>query len=401
MASTISVVDLPPEITSVIFVHCIQVYEDEWYYEERLPGLSPRAAPLLLGRICRQWRSIAWSTPALWNAIQVHCPYYIEDVVPALQRWLLRAGSLPLTIDLRYIAHPGTSSDGILDLLQRHSEQLQDLTLNIDPEDYFRLAEILGPLPLLQKIFFTCRRLRDYDGMQITAFRIAPRLIDVHFLANFSPINIDLPWEQLTTFRADSLTVVKCLLVLSLAPNLVTGRFEYRATGGPLVDVPPLLHLKSLILQGMEASTKLLAHLTTPALVSRCALDHLTFAATGWTSTMYRYGLDVRRVGPSFYEIVHLLNAHPQFLPNLKIFVEDLCGIDADWPAHKNGWDLAQLVVNMLETRRRTTESTRLEKFALYTTKGFAGSAQLSERLQALVEDGMEIDIEGSESWGG
>jgi hypothetical protein len=250
----------------------------------------------------------------------------------------------------------------------------------------------------------------------------------VHFLANFSPINIDLPWEQLTTFRADSLTVAKCLLVLSLASNLVIGRFEYRATSGPLVDVPPLLHLKSLILQGMESSTKLLAHLTTPALVyleveqldldlwtaflarSRCALDHLTVAATGWTSTMYRYGLDgipplseleVRRVGPSFYEIVHLLNAHPQFLPNLKSFVEDLCGIDADWPAHKNGWDLAQLVVNMLETRRRTTESTRLEKFALYTTKGFVGSAQLSERLQALVEDGMEIDIEGSESWGG
>ncbi|KAJ7700661.1 hypothetical protein B0H14DRAFT_763841 [Mycena olivaceomarginata] len=141
MASTISVLDLPPEITSVIFLYCVL---DECGPERRFPTLSEELAPLLLGRICRQWRSIAWSTPELWTMVEVDCPPCIDDVVPHLERWFLRAGSLPLTLDIYYNALSHTSSDALLRLLQRHSARFQDLTLNITPPDDLFRDEMVG-----------------------------------------------------------------------------------------------------------------------------------------------------------------------------------------------------------------------------------------------------------------
>ncbi|KII83264.1 hypothetical protein PLICRDRAFT_119641, partial [Plicaturopsis crispa FD-325 SS-3] len=46
---------LPPELLSQIFIHCL---------EEEEPSID--RAPLLLGRVCRRWRSISLSTPELW-----------------------------------------------------------------------------------------------------------------------------------------------------------------------------------------------------------------------------------------------------------------------------------------------------------------------------------------------
>ncbi|KAJ7762562.1 hypothetical protein B0H16DRAFT_1311801, partial [Mycena metata] len=51
------ILTLPVEITAEIFFHCLP----------RHPSFpSARIAPMLLGRICRQWRNIACSTPRLW-----------------------------------------------------------------------------------------------------------------------------------------------------------------------------------------------------------------------------------------------------------------------------------------------------------------------------------------------
>ncbi|KAJ7603987.1 hypothetical protein DFH06DRAFT_319559 [Mycena polygramma] len=419
---------LPSELVSAIFINCVDGRREREWYEGEGPGLRRRdAPPLLLGEICRAWRSIAWSTPELWNAIQLYCPYDVHDAVPLLDRWLSRAGDLPLTIELKYEVYPDTSSDGLLRLLKRHAGQLQNLTLTIPPEDFFRFARVVGPLPRLKKIYLACRRIGDYNGV-VTAFKASPELQDVRFLAKFTPYNIDLPWEQLTNFKVDTpLWLPECLLVFSLAQNLVTCHMEHRQSERPLVVVPPLLHLKSLILRGWDdedSSTSVLAHLTTPALVyleagdldvddwcaflarSRCSLEHLIFTATKWTSAMYERGLDqllslsalgLRRVGPSIYHFVRLLHAQPRFLPNLKVLEDDIDTGDVPYSCLQNGGELAELVVDMLEARRGSTENARLEKFELWVTKGLVGSPQLSQRVKALVNDGMDIGIMGSD----
>ncbi|KAJ7186714.1 hypothetical protein C8R46DRAFT_837918, partial [Mycena filopes] len=87
----------PSEITSAIFMHCVLGEIGDWS-GQNLPGLFENAAPLLLLRICRQWKDVALSSPELWTSIQVSCPYIIESIIPDLDRWLRRTGSLPLTI---------------------------------------------------------------------------------------------------------------------------------------------------------------------------------------------------------------------------------------------------------------------------------------------------------------
>ncbi|KAJ6482176.1 hypothetical protein C8R47DRAFT_1134224 [Mycena vitilis] len=414
---------LPSDIISAIFVHCVDRRGEREWYEGEGPVLSEHAPPLLLGEICREWKSIAWSTPELWNQIQVLCPCEIESELPFLEEWLSRSGTLPLTIELAYKG----SSDNLLDILKRHSGQLQNLTLTLPARDFFRFAQIVGPLPRLRKMFLTCMTIQDYRGV-VTAFKASPELRDVHFLANFTPHNIDLPWEQITNFKVDMpLTIPDCLLVFSLMPNIVTCHMAHRHSEGPLVVVPPLLHLQSLILRGWYQggpSTLVLAHLTTPALVyleaeeldvdewcaflsrSRCSLHHLNFPSTGWTSDMYQRGfgellslseLGLRRVGTSIYHLVRLLHSHPLFLLNLKVLEDDNGAGDVPYSRLQNGGELAELVVSMLEARRGTTENARLEKFELWVTKGLAGSPQLSQRVKALVNDGMDIGIMGSD----
>ncbi|KAJ7076025.1 hypothetical protein B0H15DRAFT_608560 [Mycena belliarum] len=424
----LSILDFPPEITAAIFVHCVA--DRPFFGPTKLPWLSQHEAPLLLGRICRQWRDVALSTPELWNSIEVECPYFVEDIVPALDRWLLRSGNSPLTIDLQYRVHPDTSSDGILRLLKRHAHQLQTVTLHIPVEDVDNFERVVGPFPALRKLaLFSLRLSASFElEHKISAFSIAPELRDVHFKSGFSPANITMPWSQLTTFRADTIPTSQFLRVLAQAPNLVSCQHTIYHATNIVVPVPPLLRLRKLAILGIVPSTDLLAQLTTPALVrlevnsleldrwaafitrSGCALEHLAVDTTDWTAAMYTDALTIvpsvtellgRRAGPSFYILFGLLNDSPHFLPNLKRFSEDCeyCSI-ARWPALRDGVTACEMLLAMLESRRRSVQNARLERFDLVTTAGLVGSAEHLRRLNALVDDGMTIDVEGSKSWG-
>ncbi|KAJ6450626.1 hypothetical protein C8R45DRAFT_117542 [Mycena sanguinolenta] len=90
------VLSLPTEITSRIFVECLP--------DNCIP--SARHAPLLLTRVCRQWKAIALSTCELWSSLHIESLSYDKLMVPrgtsfALQTWFSRAGErlLSLTIE--------------------------------------------------------------------------------------------------------------------------------------------------------------------------------------------------------------------------------------------------------------------------------------------------------------
>ncbi|KAJ7120013.1 hypothetical protein C8R46DRAFT_876350, partial [Mycena filopes] len=51
------ILTIPFEITAEIFLHCLPAFPSQ---------PSGSVAPMLLARICRQWRNIACSTPRLW-----------------------------------------------------------------------------------------------------------------------------------------------------------------------------------------------------------------------------------------------------------------------------------------------------------------------------------------------
>jgi hypothetical protein len=64
------ILTLPTEIVSEIFIHLLLPY----------PMRSKLKLPTILGRVCRKWREIARSTPALWRAITVWPRVYILNI---------------------------------------------------------------------------------------------------------------------------------------------------------------------------------------------------------------------------------------------------------------------------------------------------------------------------------
>ncbi|KAJ7592583.1 hypothetical protein C8J56DRAFT_1126931 [Mycena floridula] len=86
---------LPGDMLREIFIHCLPT--------NKAAAIATTAAPLLLGRICRSWREIALSTPALWASIQVQFSPSVDSVdVQRLcneaKTWLARSGTCLLTI---------------------------------------------------------------------------------------------------------------------------------------------------------------------------------------------------------------------------------------------------------------------------------------------------------------
>ncbi|KAJ7181111.1 hypothetical protein C8R46DRAFT_866318, partial [Mycena filopes] len=86
------ILTIPFETTAEIFVHCLP----------ELPAQpSGTIAPMLLARICRQWRNIACSTPRLWATLRA---VFHRAIRPNFQllvsEWLRRSHAAPVYLDL-------------------------------------------------------------------------------------------------------------------------------------------------------------------------------------------------------------------------------------------------------------------------------------------------------------
>lgn len=134
------VLTLPPEITSEIFFHCL-LSEQEWSGVRDMDVVPP-----LLMCVCKHWRQIAVSTPALWATFQIKID--TEDELPRLaeiaELWLARAGkgSLSIDIDRRLV----TSADNfdMLDTLRYHWREISSLRLWTDMPELERLRTRYG-----------------------------------------------------------------------------------------------------------------------------------------------------------------------------------------------------------------------------------------------------------------
>ncbi|KAJ6547019.1 hypothetical protein B0H19DRAFT_954826 [Mycena capillaripes] len=91
--------NLPPEVLQLIFNMTLPT--------DRNAVMHASEAPVLLGRVCSGWRSIAFATPQLWSSIHVVCPptNYAESAfaptrLEAMEDWLARSGACPLSISI-------------------------------------------------------------------------------------------------------------------------------------------------------------------------------------------------------------------------------------------------------------------------------------------------------------
>ncbi|KAJ7271225.1 hypothetical protein C8J57DRAFT_1180287 [Mycena rebaudengoi] len=208
--SSSPILGLPFDITSEIFVHCL-------LNDKPLP--HPDHAPIVLTRICQEWRVFALNTPRIWSVVRGVSGHLDAKYIHLFESWVARAQNCPLSIT--FIC--GRPNELLIHFLNRHMGRCRDISLTL-PSTQYQLLSAPDSLPLLQRLAVAgLGELRGDDGPSppsISAFECAPRLRHVQMTGVLWPSDVALPWEQLTSFISDSLEVAQCLEVLKKAPNL-------------------------------------------------------------------------------------------------------------------------------------------------------------------------------------
>ncbi|KAJ7291945.1 hypothetical protein C8J57DRAFT_1705334 [Mycena rebaudengoi] len=148
--------DLPFEITSKIFLDCLPSHG------RIRPAVD--APPLLLARICQQWRSVALAIPELWSSIALDDSSsqasYVglsrlfgdpdpspDAIVKLVDLWFMRAGSHPLSITINC----GEGED-VVAALSVYFPRCRTIEMYIPALEFAGINNISDPLPCLRKL---------------------------------------------------------------------------------------------------------------------------------------------------------------------------------------------------------------------------------------------------------
>ncbi|KAJ7162491.1 hypothetical protein C8R46DRAFT_1104796 [Mycena filopes] len=137
---------IPQDVLEEIFLRCMPT--------RRNAVMSPTEAPLLLGRICSAWRTVAFSLPALWASLHIPVAFALasENRENAMIDWLERSSPLPLKASLVASTSFPYRIGAITDLLERFSPRWSVLRSSDDHgTEFIDLAKDINA-PLLEKI---------------------------------------------------------------------------------------------------------------------------------------------------------------------------------------------------------------------------------------------------------
>ncbi|KAF8180031.1 hypothetical protein K438DRAFT_1725683 [Mycena galopus ATCC 62051] len=270
---------MPPEILQQIFVGCLPTRHNAI--------MHPSDSPLLLGRVCSAWRTIALSTPELWSSVHVVVPTSPEPaaVCELLRTWLQRSGNWPLSISVFIPQGTGFEENlrTFMNIILPHSPRWKSLRLlqRSWPELLCKLSsEDVPSLEVLQIAN------AGSDPHAIRILSIAPNLRDLslqHYQGD-APIP-PRQWDRITSLCLESrqnffnLDAGQVLELIEQCTNLRSCRLGFPVGAPPLPIVSTsaahqvtLLHLHTLFLTADVITTSpfnivnFLAALVLPAL---------------------------------------------------------------------------------------------------------------------------------------
>ncbi|KAJ7367368.1 hypothetical protein DFH08DRAFT_190981 [Mycena albidolilacea] len=323
----------PEDVLREIFLFCLP--------SEHNALIDPAEAPLILGHICRHWRTIVYSTPILWSSIHIPCDIP-RSVSPKLERvvetWLERSGSCSLSIS---VGNPDGSGDPNLKnhpLIRRLlpiSRRLYSLEI-FGTLDFIRPLVQLGSqdVPLLKHIAIrTNRPDQPFDVLH------APALEDVslNLASSTDPLSYPLRWSLLTGLNLEcypswnpeegGLDSLGALNVLRRCPNIV--RCELRITRrvpfGTSVDISPIIlpQIHSLVITGLCHSQEWSSHWVVPKLRYLQVGDSAFADATSHTGDGMTAHINLNEFTSS--SLQQLLRSFPM-ISHLRLSPEMVCG---------------------------------------------------------------------------
>ncbi|KAF7356312.1 hypothetical protein MVEN_00963500 [Mycena venus] len=246
---------MPPEILQEIFVACLPT--------RYCAIMHPSDSPLLLGRVCSAWRTIALSTPELWSSVHVVVLPSPESAAPCelLRTWLQRSGNWPLSISVFIPLGRGFEENlrTFMDIILPYSPRWKSLRLlqRNWPELLCKLTS--EDVPLLEVLQIAHA---SFDSHAIRFLAIPPNLRDLSLKCSQGDAHIPpRRWDRITSLCLESgknffnLDAGQVLELIEQCANLRSCRlgFPVQATGGPSLSTSAahqitLLHLSSLSL---------------------------------------------------------------------------------------------------------------------------------------------------------
>ncbi|EKM75404.1 hypothetical protein AGABI1DRAFT_132304 [Agaricus bisporus var. burnettii JB137-S8] len=218
---------LLPEILQEIFWQCLPVAHNS--------VLSAKEAPLVLGRVCSQWRRIAYSTPKLWCSLHIAIPPLTysraQAIFEAYEAWIARSGILPLSISISDAKQLEVSKDqfrSYFELITLHTRRWRSIYFQVPFSDKLDfLAEIDGDrFPLLEGFhvdrgYFGNLAMVDHLLSRKDGILSAP-LLRVLSISRISLGTLDLPvqWSLLTGLNLSYANLQECFELLTLCLNL-------------------------------------------------------------------------------------------------------------------------------------------------------------------------------------
>nr|GAT42607.1 predicted protein [Mycena chlorophos] len=185
--------------------------------------LRSHRAPLLLTRICTNWRRTVLATPALWARLEIrlHPPTKHRLLPDDFSQWITCV--CPSPREIRFIGWAtGREGEHMLAILRAHASSLKSFSLRVGTLDPRFLKDEVD-LPVLE--YLDLGRIRSVRSQpagtgphRLSAFQRLPALREASICSG--PYALAMPYGQLEAITCEGLGLFPCLAVISHAPNL-------------------------------------------------------------------------------------------------------------------------------------------------------------------------------------
>ncbi|KAJ7353266.1 hypothetical protein DFH08DRAFT_856378 [Mycena albidolilacea] len=303
---TYPVLTLPNEIVSEIFVQFLPDFP-------RYPPPVGLLSPYLLCQICRKWRDIAFSTPALWSVISLSFRKAgrVPQKLRYLQTSIKRSGSCRLSLkletsyslDQEYLAE-------LNHVFINHFHRMEYLDLSWPGFEFPTDAGLSLPFLRGLKLGYP---IEDLSIEELTTPLVAPLLQHVVLRTlDVLPSSIFL-LSQLTSITVKWIRLDEYSCLMNELVNVVHCRLGMYATGNPSLGDITLAHLETFILEyrsSYPAPSGVIATLTLPAL-RRFQIPEILFPTEddlvgSITALVTRSGCDLRELSIPDAQTAHV-----------------------------------------------------------------------------------------------